>query len=256
MRASHRLCIGVSTAALIIAGSLFPAMRLWWRRREANPIAQAARVFAVRGCADCHLPALGVEIRNPGSRWGTVPSLWGGNLMMYAQAIPEVEAYIRLGHPEGRPAPGQQLIRMPAFQKCLSGTAIRNLARYVWAANGMHIPSDGAVARGYDLAVKDGCFSCHGVAGSGGKRNPGSFKGYVPGWLGPDYSELVRSDGELDEWIRAGTLKRFESNGIARFFMHRQMLRMPVFGPRLSPGEMEDLKALVKWQRGWNPDSL
>jgi len=243
----------LASAAAVLA---LPAMRTWWRWREANGLVRAARTFSREGCAACHLPAYGVEIRNPGSRLGTVPSLWGGNVMMYAKNISEVEAYIRLGHPAGRTLPADQLIRMPAFEKRLSAVAIRRLARYVWAANGMHVPDEGAVARGYDLAVKNGCFSCHGVAGSGGRRNPDSFKGYIPGWLGPDYAELVRSDGELDEWIGTGTVQRLETSRIARFFMRRQILRMPAFGPRLSSGEMDDLKAFVGWQRGANSDSI
>jgi len=243
----------LASAAAVLA---LPATRAWWRWRETNGMVRAARTFNREGCAACHLPAQGVEIRNPGSRLGTVPSLWGGSVMMYAKSTPELETYIRQGHPADRTPPANQLIRMPAFEKRLSAATIRRLARYVWAAGGMHVPSEGAVARGYDIAVKNGCFSCHDVAGSGGRRNPDSFKGYIPGWLGPDYADLVRSEAELDEWIRTGTVPRLESNGIARFFMHRQVLRMPAFGPRLSSAELEDLKAFVGWQRAAAPDSI
>lgn len=260
MSAHHRRTLRIAFAGVVLTSAAvvlaLPAMRAWWRWRESNGMIKAARTFTREGCAACHLPAQGVEIRNPGSRLGTVPSLWGGNVMMYAKSLPEVETYIRLGHPVERTPPADQLIRMPAFKKRLSSATILNLARYVWAAGGMHVPDEGPVARGYDLAVKNGCFSCHGVAGSGGRRNPGSFKGYIPGWLGSDYAELVRSDGELGEWIRTGTVQRLESSRIARFFMRRQVLHMPAFGPRLSSGELDDLQVFIKWQRGWNPDSI
>jgi mono/diheme cytochrome c family protein len=251
-----RLVVAGVILASAAAALALPALRGWWRWRESNGLVKAARIFNREGCAACHLPAQGVEIRNPGSRLGTVPSLWGGSVMMYAKSLPEVEAYVRSGHPPDRMPPADQLIRMPAFEKRLGAADIRRLARYVWAAGGMHVPDEGAVARGYDAAVKNGCFSCHGVAGSGGRRNPGSFKGYLPGWLGPDYAELVRSDGELDEWIRTGAVRRLESNRIAQFFMRRQVLRMPAFGPRLSSAELDDLKIFVKWQRVRTPDSI
>ena len=244
-------------AAVALAAILAcPAMSLWWGWRASNVLTEAQEEMAEEGCADCHLPAGGVEIPNPGSRWGTVPSLWGGNLMMYAKTPQQVEEYIRFGHLKDKEPPADQLVRMPAFGSRLDDGEIRGLRLLFWMANGMHVPDEGPVAKGYELALKNGCFSCHGVAGSGGRPNPGSLKGTIPGWLGPDFKELVRTDAELAEWIRTGTVKRLEAVAAARFFFRRQAIHMPAYGTRLTEQELKDLMAYLDWQRGLDLNSL
>jgi mono/diheme cytochrome c family protein len=50
-----------------------------------------------------------------------------------------------------------------------------------------------ANARGADIAIEHDCFSCHGPLGAGGVPNPGAFKGYIPGFWGADFDELVQN---------------------------------------------------------------
>src|SRR5437867_846540 len=38
--------------------------------------------------------------------------------------------------------------------------------------------------RGYGMALRSGCFTCHGPNGAGGVKNPGSEDGEVPGFSG------------------------------------------------------------------------
>ena len=50
--------------------------------------------------------------------------------------------------------------------------------------------------------------------GAGGVPNPGSFKGYVPGFWGADFDELVRDDAELREWIETGRVRRIAEHPV------------------------------------------
>src|SRR5437899_791643 len=84
--------------------------------------------------------------------------------------------------------------------------------------------SDPVVARGRERMVKFRCESCHGIGGSGGVANPGSFKGYVPGWLGDDFKDLARDDSELRQWILDGGVERLAKDHLAVFFLTRQRL--------------------------------
>src|SRR5262249_55617973 len=78
---------------------------------------------------------------------------------------------------------------------------------------------------------------CHGEMGAGGVSNPGSFKGYIPGFWGDDYSDLVRSDQELHEWIDDGAIPRITEHPIGGWFFRRQAGKMPADGEVLPPGD-------------------
>ncbi len=79
--------------------------------------------------------------------------------------------------------------------------------------------------------------------------NPGSYKGYVPGWLGHDFEDLVRDDGELRDWIREGVIPRFSTDRPAQFFLARQRLQMPPYREVLSTQETEAIAAYIDWLR-------
>src|SRR5438552_3529407 len=109
------------------------------------------------------------------------------------------------------------------------------------------------VRRGADIAARSGCLSCHGPHGTkglpdpssgGGVPNPGSLKGYVPGWLGPDFLDLVRSDEELKQWIVEGRIDRLLASRLARHFLSGQRLQMPSYRSALSP---DDTAAIVAY---------
>ena len=88
---------------------------------------------------------------------------------------------------------------------------------------------DAAAGRGRELVRHHGCEACHGIGGSGGVPNPGSLKGYVPGWLGPDFLDLVRNDEELKQWIVEGRIDRLLASRLVRHFLSGQRLQMPSY---------------------------
>jgi hypothetical protein len=82
--------------------------------------------------------------------------------------------------------------------------------------------------------------------GSGGRADPGSLKGYVPGWFGSDLSELAKDDTEIAEWIRTGSSKRIESRMGAKTFLKGEVVKMPAYTDEyVSDAELADLVALV-----------
>ncbi len=104
-----------------------------------------------------------------------------------------------------------------------------------------------AAQRGYFLARENGCFGCHGPGGRAGVENPGSFKGYIPPWEGPDFGELVANDGELREWIMEGSIERFRSNPLAAYFTGRQVIQMPAYRNILSAAQVDTLITYIHW---------
>src|SRR2546430_1648444 len=114
---------------------------------------------------------------------------------------------------------------------------------------------EGPAARGVRLAATLGCFVCHGPLGSGGMPNPRSLKGYIPGFWGADFDELVRDDDELQRWIEKGEIPRISGHPIGGWFFSRQAVKMPAFERFLQPADTEALMAYVRWIRAgaWRP---
>jgi mono/diheme cytochrome c family protein len=109
------------------------------------------------------------------------------------------------------------------------------------------MPAD--AREGHDLASRLGCFGCHGPGGRGDTPNPGSLKGYIPSWSGVDYPELVRDEEELAEWIVEGSPRRLRENPVAGFFLRRQHVTMPAFGPDVTDDEIRRIGAYIRWLR-------
>lgn len=65
--------------------------------------------------------------------------------------------------------------------------------------------------RGYAVAVKLGCFACHGPGGTGGVPNPGSDEKRVPAWDGGNAMMYVQNEQEIREWILDGHPKRLDA---------------------------------------------
>ena len=113
--------------------------------------------------------------------------------------------------------------------------------------SGMSAPAeDSPAGRGYQTARTWGCFSCHGPGGSGGLPNPGSFTGFIPGWYGADFRDMVRGREEFTSWIRDGAIPRLTRNPLALYFMRRQRIRMPRYRS-LQSDAVQDLWSYVRW---------
>jgi mono/diheme cytochrome c family protein len=247
--------------ALVLAGagaaSAFPIARAYWRSREANALTRGAALAARKGCFACHGPGGTQGISNPGAKGELVPAWDGGTAMMYVEDAKEVAEYVADGLPARRRADkayAEQLakarIQMPAYRDILSEKDQADITAYVVAVSGIGGPPEGgAAAKGRELSREHGCFACHGPDGAGLVPNPGSFKGYIPGWRGPDFDELVENDGELSAWIMEGGIPRFSNSGLARSFIEAQKTQMPPFKGVLKDDELLAITAYVKWVR-------
>ena len=243
--------------AAALAAALPAALRLLLWRWEQSPILRGRLLAEEAGCMACHRPFAGDEVPNPGSRWGTVPAFQGGNAMMYGSTERRVIAkYVRHGAPRAwldDPAVAERLarqhLRMPAYEDALADGEIADLVAYVSALEGVELTGGDAVERGRALAREHGCLSCHGVEGSGGLPNPGSLGGFIPGFLGRNFTDLVRDEAEFREWILDGTLSRLERNPLVRRFWRRQKIAMPAYRGELGEEEIGQRWAWVRAAR-------
>ncbi len=174
--------------------------------------------------------------------------------MMFVHNDQEIREYILDGAPAAklkresyRNEMAAQAIRMPAYRGWIKPADVEALVSYIRASSGLLLPDDPDVARGEELVRKTGCLACHGEMGSGGLPNPGSFKGYIPGFIGADFVELVQNDAELEEWIRRGTLRRLEEHPIASRFLKGQRVKMPAYGDHLSDWEIQGIMKYIRW---------
>lgn len=139
------------------------------------------------------------------------------------------------------------LMKMPAFRDHVDSQTLSDLIAFIVALSPREKPTDEAVLRGLEIASRNGCFACHGPMGSGGISNPGSFKGYIPGFFGNDLRELATNSKEIESWIRDGNVQRLERNPAAKFFLDRQPIKMPAYEKTLRDAEVADLVAMIEW---------
>lgn len=231
------------------------AMRAYWWRHESNPIRRGAELAARSGCFSCHGPEGARGLPDPGTGQG-VPQWDGGVPMMFVNGEAEVREYILNGVSTRRAQSAsaaaerrQAAIRMPAYRDVLRREDVDDLVAYYMAVSQLSPVPDPGAARGRELVHRFRCESCHGVAGSGGVVNPGSYKGYVPGWLGGDFPELVRSPQELRQWVLEGGLERLTKARLARFFISRQRLQMPAYRTAMTPEDVDDVGAYIRFLR-------
>lgn len=223
---------------------------------EETAAVRGRRVAERSGCFGCHGPGGLGGVANPGSEEGEVPAFVEQTQMMYVTGPDELREYVLDGAPARRRADPDYVaameaaaLRMPAYRGLLSGAEVDDLVAYLRAASGMIQPKDRQLGRGAVLAVELDCFACHGPLGAGGVPNPGSFKGYVPGFWGADFDELVRDDAELREWIETGRVRRIAEHPVGGRFLERQKLQMPAYGTHLDDDALEAVVAYVRWIR-------
>jgi mono/diheme cytochrome c family protein len=250
-----RIALGAlaTVVALESAALVFLVRRDAWRRTASDrPVQRGHAVAEAMGCFGCHGPGGAQPIANPGARVGEVPSWVGGTWRMWNRSREDLRAWILDGRPPGRERDPGALLEMPAYAKHLSPGETADLLAYVEAVSQFDPEVDERVAAGKDAAWRLGCFGCHGPEGRGLVRNPGSFKGYVPPWDGPDFDELVRGEPEFREWVLDGVTRRLARNPAARAFLARQAIRMPAYADRVSDADLQALYTYVRWVRA-NP---
>lgn len=221
-----------------------------------------------------------------GQSTGEIPAWDGGNAMMYVKNEDEIREWILDGRPwrlalrdslearsrhalvdssasrspfpepgrvEPRPARVERIVppvRMPAYRDVIDDEQLEDLVAYYKAVAAFSDDADAMPSRarvGYAVARDAGCFGCHGPGGLLGAQNPRSFKGYVPPWRGADFHELVKSDEELRAWILDGVVPRIETNRVGRWFLSRQVIRMPAYRGVLADSSVDDVMSYIRW---------
>jgi mono/diheme cytochrome c family protein len=240
----------VVAASLSVAAVAAVAALVWWRTANVGAVQRGADLALAHGCTGCHggpgaspvLPRSFVELDD----------LEPATLREWI--LDGMSRRVRQD-PESRKALEAAAIRMPAWRGRLSHAQVDDLVTYMRAAAAADVPEDPVARNGHAVAERLGCFGCHGPGGRGAVRNPGSLKGYIPPWDGPDFAELVANDSELREWIVSGRPRRLEANPLARFFLNRQAIRMPAFRGHVTDEELQELQAYIGWLRRGNPSS-
>ncbi len=185
-----------------------------------------------------------------------MPRFAAGNAMMYAAGRAEIEEFVRYGAPRAwlddaraNERLGRQHLRMPAYGERLGDGEIADLVDFACAVEGVGLSLEGEAAAGRELAREQGCDACHGVGGSGGVPNPGSLGGFIPGFLGGNFADLVRDEAEFREWVEEGTSSRLAANPFIRYFWRRQAIQMPAYREELTDDEIGRLWSWVEEMR-------
>jgi len=244
---------------------VYPRARALVLSLEETPAVRGYRLAAGVGCFSCHGPGGNGGTKNPGSEEGEVPAFGEQTQMMYVKGEQDLREYILDGAPHRKRDDADYqakvqaaALRMPAYRPFLSTSQVEDLVAFLRATSGQILPNESLAARGAERAAELGCFACHGPLGAGGVPNPGSFKGYIPGFWGADFDELVRDDGELRQWIAEGGIPRISEHPIGRIFVRRQVIKMPAFGHGhlQSAEDIDALMAYVRWIRAGSWRSL
>lgn len=241
---------------LLLASAVFlsgPLIRFSWSWRSTNPVRRGVVLAARLGCFQCHGELGASGLPDPALGDG-VPAWSGGVWMMYVRDEAEIHEFILDGTSARRarsPAATQEraraAIRMPGYRGIVNKRQLEELTAAFTVLSGMRgPPAESAARRGLELASSWKCFSCHGPGGSGGRPNPGSFSGFVPGWYGAEFTDMVRSREEFDSWVREGRIVRLSERFPARYFLRRQRLQMPRYS-NFPDEELDALWAYVSW---------
>jgi mono/diheme cytochrome c family protein len=249
--------------ALAAAGwLLYPLVRAGLIGLEETPAARGQRLAAELGCFACHGPGGRGGMPNPGSEEKEVPAFTEQTQMMYVKSTDDLREYVldgapkrRREDPDYRAKMEAAALRMPAYRSFVGTQDVEDLVAYLRAASDQILPEEAAAARGGEVAMRLGCFACHGALGAGGLPNPGSFKGYVPGFWGEDFDELVRDEDELRAWIADGEIERIAKHPVGGAYLRRQAIKMPAYGRFVPEADIAALMSYVRWIRAgaWRP---
>lgn len=193
---------------------------------ESSPAARGAALARAHGCWGCHQQAE----RGEGARAGA-PSLFD----------PEVPVR----------AISERIRRIPAHAFTLSASERGDLAAWIGLVR-YEREQDAARRPRSELAAAEAlarrhCFGCHGELGQGGVTNPGSLKGYVPGFFGRDFDVLTGGGDPalVRAWIGEGEPAHFREGLLGLhpgpWLRARAQVRMPAYDERLRRREVQAL---------------
>jgi mono/diheme cytochrome c family protein len=241
---------------LALAGAAVFLFVTRYRSRNVGAVQRGYRIADETGCFTCHGPGGYRGMPDPGHGLEDVPPWSGGILATYAESEAEIREWIVDGLPERvRKDPEEMklrthaVVRMPAFGGILSPAQVSDLVAYVKAVGDFEKPKDENAEAGRQVALRLGCFNCHGPQGRGAPRNARSLKGYIPSWDGADFSELAKDDQEIRDWVVDGGTRRVVSSRVARFFLERQAVKMPAYRGFVTDGDTARLVDYIHWVR-------
>lgn len=110
-----------------------------------------------------------------------------------------------------------------------------------WFARRPHLP---AAERGRRIAEREGCFTCHGPAGTKGAANPGRKDKTVPTFAG-DLMMYAKHADDVRAWILDGGTPAKRASRSWQQERDAGAVRMPAFRGVLSGREVSDLTAYV-----------
>ena len=249
-----RYLLGAFAVAVILALLAPSIVHTFWRIRSANPVRSGLTVATEMGCFRCHGPLGSGGVPDPGKPGEMIPAWNGGVWMMYVKNDDDIRKLIQEGtvhaHDHGADGggdDGHQGLVMPSYGNILDDDEVEDLVKTFKVLSGMSVtPTGTPQRRGAELAQKWNCFSCHGPAGAGGYPNPKSFTGFIPGWYGADFNDLVRDREEFGAWIREGSIKRLSRHPLASIFIKRQKVLMPAYRD-FTDEQIDELWAYVQW---------
>lgn len=188
--------------ALFVVGTTVP-VGVWVKERlapESSPVARGAAYATGKSCIECHGEP-GADTYE-GDCSNTNTKSWHPT---YSTSCDDVMAYFAVLR-----------LRRAFDERVMSAR-------------------DNPLIVGEVLARKYHCFQCHGQLGQGGFANPGSLKGYVPGYFGDDFKYLTRNGdpGSVRAWIERGLddhlVRQPVVGQLAEYFLGRQAVSMPRF---------------------------
>jgi len=243
----------VLLALVLLLSSLFSSELF----PEYSSAHRGARVAVRAGCVSCHGAEGGGGTPNPGKAGNPVTQVPG----IFDERMPldELRQWIENGVSDAKSASesfqqarDSRLIHMPAYRSQLEPSEISDLTAFLALEQYVRtLPAEG-VPEGESLARKYGCFTCHGELGQGGVENPGSLKGYIPGFFGSDFRALTRNGDpqDLQEWIQNGHSDFFWNQGFlgfypGQYFTARQALRMPAYGDAVPKPEIHKITSFL-----------
>ncbi len=103
-----------------------------------------------------------------------------------------------------------------------------------------------AVQRGWGVAERTGCFTCHGAGGFRGMPDPGHGLDEVPNWAPGQMMMYAKDEAELREWILDGLPQSVRNDPEQMKLRKNAVILMPAWRDILSEQEVSDVVAYVK----------
>jgi mono/diheme cytochrome c family protein len=257
--------LGIVLLALLVLGLGATLLFQVEKQPEHSPVSRGAQLAESTGCYACHGRGDGEKRFNlrqaAADKWApkSNPTFWDGEIT----SVDKLVEWIANGVVADEVEKHKKLfIKMPAYKDRLKPAEIEAIAAWILAEGlkftqgtgaevellpavaGQTLKPDQLLVAGDRLSRKFGCYQCHGELGQGGVANPGSFKGYIPGFFGQDFLKLTANGerAEILHWIDHGRGQAIESGvtgRLAKRYLDGQATPMPGYRDQLTAAEKD-----------------